>query len=218
MASRTRSHRAKALRSKPAQIKAPRRPAATKRRLAPSLAAASLRATRSAPIESACAPTACVSFKCGCRIRARRVREAGALAASPSPSQTQQRTRRSLIRFPGGIPKRLLRSQDPSLGSLVARTGDAALKRGEIWTVSGGAEFAGKPRPAVVLQQRQLLMPHPPLPFVPLLASRRSEIVHARFTSSPSVRQRPGDPFRRQWSTRFRRSEIQARAGALDVS
>ncbi len=26
------------------------------------------------------------------------------------------------------------------------------MKRGEIWTVSGGADYAGKPRPAVILQ------------------------------------------------------------------
>ena len=26
------------------------------------------------------------------------------------------------------------------------------MKRGEIWTVSGGADYAGKPRPAVVIQ------------------------------------------------------------------
>lgn len=26
------------------------------------------------------------------------------------------------------------------------------MKRGEIWTISGGADYAGKPRPAVVLQ------------------------------------------------------------------
>ncbi len=26
------------------------------------------------------------------------------------------------------------------------------MKRGEVWTVSGGAEYAGKPRPAVILQ------------------------------------------------------------------
>ena len=26
------------------------------------------------------------------------------------------------------------------------------MKRGEIWTVSGGADYAGKPRPAVVVQ------------------------------------------------------------------
>lgn len=26
------------------------------------------------------------------------------------------------------------------------------LKRGEIWTVAGGADYAGKPRPAVILQ------------------------------------------------------------------
>jgi mRNA interferase MazF len=26
------------------------------------------------------------------------------------------------------------------------------MKRGEVWTVSGGADYAGKPRPAVVIQ------------------------------------------------------------------
>ena len=26
------------------------------------------------------------------------------------------------------------------------------MRRGEIWTVSGGAEYAGKPRPAVIIQ------------------------------------------------------------------
>ncbi len=29
------------------------------------------------------------------------------------------------------------------------------MKRGEIWTVAGGADFAGKPRPAVVIQGDQ---------------------------------------------------------------
>jgi mRNA interferase MazF len=28
----------------------------------------------------------------------------------------------------------------------------AGLKRGEIWTVSGGSDYAGKPRPAIILQ------------------------------------------------------------------
>jgi mRNA interferase MazF len=28
----------------------------------------------------------------------------------------------------------------------------AGVKRGEIWTVAGGADYAGKPRPAVILQ------------------------------------------------------------------
>ena len=27
------------------------------------------------------------------------------------------------------------------------------MKRGEIWTVSGGADYAGKPRPVVILQE-----------------------------------------------------------------
>jgi len=26
------------------------------------------------------------------------------------------------------------------------------MRRGEIWTVSGGGDYAGKPRPAVILQ------------------------------------------------------------------
>lgn len=26
------------------------------------------------------------------------------------------------------------------------------MRRGEVWTVSGGADFAGKPRPAIILQ------------------------------------------------------------------
>jgi mRNA interferase MazF len=29
------------------------------------------------------------------------------------------------------------------------------MKRGEIWTVSGGQDYAGKPRPAVILQDDQ---------------------------------------------------------------
>lgn len=31
-------------------------------------------------------------------------------------------------------------------------TGLDNAKRGEVWTVSGGADYAGKPRPAVILQ------------------------------------------------------------------
>ena len=27
------------------------------------------------------------------------------------------------------------------------------MKRGEVWTVSGGAQYAGKPRPAVIVQE-----------------------------------------------------------------
>lgn len=27
------------------------------------------------------------------------------------------------------------------------------MKRGEIWTVSGGSEYAGKPRPAIIVQE-----------------------------------------------------------------
>ena len=29
------------------------------------------------------------------------------------------------------------------------------MKRGEIWTVSGGSDYAGKPRPAVILQDKR---------------------------------------------------------------
>jgi mRNA interferase MazF len=29
------------------------------------------------------------------------------------------------------------------------------LKRGEIWTIAGGADYAGKPRPAIIIQSDQ---------------------------------------------------------------
>ncbi len=46
------------------------------------------------------------------------------------------------------------------------------MKRGEIWTVSGGPDYAGKPRPAVVLQDDRF--------------DRTSSITICAFTSDPT--------------------------------
>lgn len=46
------------------------------------------------------------------------------------------------------------------------------MKRGEIWTVAGGPDFAGKPRPAVVLQDDRF--------------DRTSSITICAFTSDPT--------------------------------
>ena len=35
---------------------------------------------------------------------------------------------------------------------MVANRREIRLKRGEIWTISGSADYAGKPRPAIVVQ------------------------------------------------------------------
>ncbi len=35
---------------------------------------------------------------------------------------------------------------------MVAHRREIRLKRGEIWTVAGGADYTGKPRPAIVIQ------------------------------------------------------------------
>jgi mRNA interferase MazF len=35
---------------------------------------------------------------------------------------------------------------------VVAVEGESRLKRGEVWTVAGGTSYAGKPRPAVIVQ------------------------------------------------------------------
>jgi mRNA interferase MazF len=58
------------------------------------------------------------------------------------------------------------------------------LKRGEIWTVSGGADYTGKPRPAIILQNDEFDAT-PSVTVCPL--SRTSlETVYARFTLAPS--------------------------------
>jgi mRNA interferase MazF len=51
-------------------------------------------------------------------------------AFSPMPARTQRAIKPSLTQSRGSIP----------------------MKRGEIWTVSGGPDYAGKPRPVVIVQ------------------------------------------------------------------
>ncbi|HLG06816.1 MAG TPA: type II toxin-antitoxin system PemK/MazF family toxin [Gemmatimonadales bacterium] len=46
------------------------------------------------------------------------------------------------------------------------------MKRGEIWTVAGGPDYAGKPRPAVILQDDRF--------------DRTSSITFCAFTSDPT--------------------------------
>jgi mRNA interferase MazF len=58
------------------------------------------------------------------------------------------------------------------------------LKRGEIWSVAGGPDYAGKPRPAIILQSDQF--DRTPSVTVCLLTSTRVHNVHARFTVAPS--------------------------------
>lgn len=58
------------------------------------------------------------------------------------------------------------------------------MKRGEIWTIAGGPDYAGKPRPAIILQSDQFDLT--PSITVCLLTSTRVHNVHARFTVAPS--------------------------------
>jgi mRNA interferase MazF len=60
------------------------------------------------------------------------------------------------------------------------------LKRGEIWSVAGGPDYAGKPRPAIILQSDQFDLT--PSITVCLLTSTHVHNVHARFTIVPSER------------------------------
>lgn len=64
------------------------------------------------------------------------------------------------------------------------------MKRGEIWTVSGGPGYAGKPRPAVILQS-DLLVDSPSL-LTCGFTSRASEDVPLRPLIEPS----PGNGLR----------------------
>jgi mRNA interferase MazF len=64
--------------------------------------------------------------------------------------------------------------------------GARGLKRGEIWTVSGGADYAGKPRPAIILQSDafdDMLS----VTICPLTGSS-TDTVYARFVLAPSPR------------------------------
>jgi mRNA interferase MazF len=58
------------------------------------------------------------------------------------------------------------------------------LKRGEIWTIAGGPDYSGKPRPAIILQSDQF--DRTPSITVCLLTSTHVHNVYARFTVAPS--------------------------------
>lgn len=58
------------------------------------------------------------------------------------------------------------------------------MKRGEIWTIAGGPDYAGKPRPAVILQSDQFDAT-PSVTVCPLTAGH-VETVYARFGIEPS--------------------------------
>src|SRR5690606_28461624 len=50
-----------------------------------------------------------------------------------------------------GCGEQCARGRGPSLHRCDLGSG-GAVKRGQVWTVSGGGEYAGKPRPAVIVQ------------------------------------------------------------------
>jgi mRNA interferase MazF len=58
------------------------------------------------------------------------------------------------------------------------------LKRGEIWTVAGGADYAGKPRPAIILQSDKF-DGTPSVTLCPLTTTPIDN-VYARFAVAPS--------------------------------
>lgn len=59
------------------------------------------------------------------------------------------------------------------------------MKRGEIWTIAGGGDYAGKPRPAIILQNAKFDAT-PSITACPLTGTP-VENVHARFTIAPSA-------------------------------
>ena len=59
------------------------------------------------------------------------------------------------------------------------------MRRGEIWTVSGGADYAGKPRPAIVIQSDQF-DDTPSITICPLTGTA-ANTVYARFVVAPST-------------------------------
>ena len=58
------------------------------------------------------------------------------------------------------------------------------MKRGEIWTVAGGPDYAGKPRPAIILQSDRFDVTAS-VTLCPLTAGH-VETVYARFAVEPS--------------------------------
>lgn len=59
------------------------------------------------------------------------------------------------------------------------------MKRGEIWTISGGPDYAGKPRPAIIIQSDDFDATLSVT--VCLLSGTPVENVYARFTVAPSA-------------------------------
>jgi mRNA interferase MazF len=58
------------------------------------------------------------------------------------------------------------------------------VKRGEIWTVAGGPDYAGKPRPAIVIQGDKF--DATPSVTICLLTGEQVDNVHARFAIAPT--------------------------------
>jgi len=58
------------------------------------------------------------------------------------------------------------------------------LKRGEIWTVAGGPDYAGKPRPAIIIQSDKFDVT-PSVTICPL-SGTPVDNVHARFAIAPT--------------------------------
>ena len=59
------------------------------------------------------------------------------------------------------------------------------MRRGEVWTIAGGADFVGKPRPAIILQS-DIFEAAPSVTVCPL-TSDMVENFYARFTLAPSA-------------------------------
>jgi PemK-like, MazF-like toxin of type II toxin-antitoxin system len=89
--------------------------------------------TRSALIAHACAGRACDWSSSGCRMSGRR----------------SSSGRRILTRW---LSPTVLRTRTTRPCRFHLRMAGEGMKRGEIWTVAGGPDYAGKPRPAVILQ------------------------------------------------------------------
>lgn len=58
------------------------------------------------------------------------------------------------------------------------------MKRGDIWTIAGGADYAGKPRPAIILQSDKFDAT-PSVTVCPLTGTAVNN-VYARFSIAPS--------------------------------
>lgn len=61
------------------------------------------------------------------------------------------------------------------------------MKRGEIWTVAGGGDFTGKPRPAIILQSDKFDAT-PSITVCPLTSAPVKNAEPARFAVVPSPR------------------------------